>query len=140
IVDALQALERRQEAEKAVRVKEAIGTRRAELFEDPTSPVGGNDRGDVTVVEFFDYRCPHCRTSARALADLIGEDRGVRVVYKEFPILGPDSVLASRAALASRAQGHYEAFHRALMTASGALNRARIMEVATSVGLDTTQL
>ena len=139
IVDALQALERRQEAEKAARVKETIVRRRAELSEDSSSPVGGNERGDVTVVEFFDYRCPHCRNAARALAELVAEDRGVRVVYKEFPILGPDSLFAARAALAARLQGRYEAFHRALM-AEGTLNRSRVLELATSVGLDTARL
>lgn len=139
IVDALQALERRQEAEKAARVKETIVRRRAELSEDSSSPVGGNERGDVTVVEFFDYRCPHCRNAARALAELVAEDRGVRVVYKEFPILGPDSHFAARAALAAQLQGRYEAFHRALM-AEGTLNRSRVLELATSVGLDTARL
>ena len=139
IVDALQALERRQEAEKAARVKETIARRRAELSEDPSSPVGGNETGDVTIVEFFDYRCPHCRTAARLLAELVAEDRGIRVVYKEFPILGPDSLFAARAALAARLQGKYDAFHRALM-AERTLNRARVMELAASLGIDTVRL
>jgi len=139
IVDAMQALERRQEAEKAARVKETIARRRAELSEDPSSPVGGNESGDVTVVEFFDYRCSYCRSVARALAELVAEDRGVRVVYKEFPILGPDSLFAARAALAARLQGRYEAFHGVLM-AEGTLNRSRVIELATSVGLDIARL
>jgi protein-disulfide isomerase len=140
IIDALQAFERRREAEKAARAKQALADRRTELLADPTSPVGGNESGDVTIVEFFDYRCPHCRSGARALAELLAQDRGVRVVYKEFPILGPESVAAARAALAARQQGGYEALHRALMTAPGSLTRARIMELATSVGLDAARL
>jgi len=139
IMDALQAWERRQEADKAARVKETIARRRAELSEDPSSPVGGNESGDVTVVEFFDYRCPHCRTASRMLAELVAEDGGIRVVYKEFPILGPDSLFAARAALAARLQGRYDAFHRALM-AERTLNRARVIELAASLGLDTARL
>ena len=140
IVDALQAFERRQEEAKAARVKQTLSERRADLLEDPGSPVGGNETGDVTIVEFFDYRCPHCRNATRSLGDLLAQDREVRVVYKEFPILGAESVVAARAALASRLQGRYESFHRALMGAQGALTRSRVLELAASVGLDTARL
>ena len=69
--------------------------------------MGGNPAGDVTVVEFFDYRCPHCRRMAPVIKTLLTEDPRVRLVYKELPILGEESVLAARAALAARGQGKY---------------------------------
>lgn len=140
IREAMQALEVKQRAAEAERVKGVIVQRREEIQRHPDSPVGGNPDGDVTVVEFFDYRCPYCRTVAPTLATVAGEDPKLRVVYKEFPILGPPSVLAARAALASREQGKYLALHRALMAAEGDFTEARLLEIAASVGLDTARL
>ena len=140
IREALQALENKQRAAEAERVKGVIAQRREEILRDPDSPVGGNPDGDATVVEFFDYRCGYCRAVAPTLATVAGEDPKLRIVYKEFPILGPPSLLAARAALASRGQGKYLAFHRALMGAEGDFTEARLLEVAASVGLDPTRL
>jgi protein-disulfide isomerase len=94
----------------------------------------------VTLVEFFDYRCPYCKQVAPAIASLLGEDKKLRIVYKEFPVLGPESVTASRAALASRKQGKYEALHRVLMDMKGQINDAAIFSAAKSVGLDIEKL
>jgi protein-disulfide isomerase len=105
--------------------------------EDATNaPVGGNKNGDVTIVEFFDYNCPHCRASTPILDDVVGKDGNVRVIYREFPILGNGSIIAARAALASRKQGVYTEFHRALMSAIGPLDEAKVMAIAKSTGLD----
>jgi protein-disulfide isomerase len=138
--DALQVLEQRQREAEAARAKQAILRHREEILRDPDSPVGGNPDGDATVVEFFDYRCPYCRTFARTLADVEREDSQLRVVYKEFPILGPGSVLAAKAALAAREQGKYFPLHRALMQAGGEFSEARILDIAASVGLDAERL
>ena len=75
---------------------------------DPADPVGGNPKGDVTIVEFFDTRCPYCRKLEPTMADLLARDHGVRLVYKDLPILGPASVLGSKALLAAQKQGGYE--------------------------------
>lgn len=102
--------------------------------------VAGNPQGDVTVLEFFDYNCSYCRKMAPRLGELLGEDAGLRLVYKEFPVLGPGSVFAAKAALAAQKQGRYQAFHEALMQASGPLTQAEVLEIAQSMGLDTERL
>ena len=94
----------------------------------------------MTLVEFFDYRCPYCKQVVPAIDALLAEDKQLRFVYKEFPVLGPDSVLAARAALAARKQGKYDAMHRALMTMKGQINEAAMFKVAGSVGLDVERL
>jgi len=100
----------------------------------------GNPDGDVVVVEFFDYNCPYCKAAAQNVDMLISADAGVKVIYREWPILSESSVTAARASLASRKQGLYGEFHEALMSQKGRLNQALIMKVARSVGLDVGQL
>ena len=87
IEQSLQALEAKREAEERERQKVALSKHQQELLNDPTSPVSGNASGDITVVEFFDYRCGYCKKAATAVTQLQKEDRRVRVVYKDFPIL-----------------------------------------------------
>jgi protein-disulfide isomerase len=139
VYDALQELQRRQAEAAAARQRAAIGDNRRELLDDPASPVGGNPSGDVTLVEFFDYRCAYCRRVVSSMRALLDEDRGLRVVFKELPVLGPDSVRAARAALASRQQARYVPFHFALMAADD-LSPEGIRAVARDVGLDPEQL
>jgi protein-disulfide isomerase len=111
-----------------------------QLYGDPDTPEAGNPSGDVVVIEFFDYRCGYCRRSAPDLFGLVRDDSNVRLIYKEFPILGSGSMMASRAALASRKQGLYQPFHEALMTADIDFSEASVMEVAELVGLDAERL
>jgi protein-disulfide isomerase len=112
------------------------------MYDDPGSPVGGNPTGDVTIVEFFDYRCPHCQRAAPRMKSLLEKDHYVRVVYKELPILGPASVFAARAALAARSQGEamYFRFHDALMASGGGLGAEQVFRIAAQVGLDPDRL
>jgi protein-disulfide isomerase len=91
-------------------------------------------------VEFFDYNCPYCRKVAPTMVELEQSDRDLRLVYKEFPILGPGSQFAARAALASRKQRKYVAFHNALMQANEQVTEDTIMDVARAIGLDTKRL
>jgi protein-disulfide isomerase len=101
--------------------------------------MGGADAGTV-VVEFFDYNCPYCKRAATDVKALLAADSDVRVVYREWPILGEGSVLAARAALAARAQGKYAEMHWALMELQGRAEEASILAAARSVGLDIDQL
>ena len=140
LLDALQAAEDKLKSESKDKVVQALSARRREVLDDPESPVGGNPKGDVSLVEFFDYRCPYCKQVEPALEALLGQDKQLRFVYKEFPVLGPDSVTASRAALAARKQGKYDALHRALMSTKGQLDEATVLKVAQSVGLDSERL
>ena len=111
IVQALETYKRRAEEAERDAARQTISQRKDSIQNDPDSPVGGNPNGDVTIVEFFDYRCGVCKRVHGTVAELIKGDANIRRVYKEWPILGPESVFATRAALASRAQGKYLGFH-----------------------------
>ncbi len=140
IVDAVNSLREKQRRDKAGRTKAALKTYNAAIFHDPQTPIVGNPKGDVTIVEFFDYQCGYCKRVFPALMKTVKNDGKVRLALKEFPILGPQSRFASEAALASRKQGKYTAFHMALMEVRGALSEAKVMVVARSVGLNTKKL
>jgi protein-disulfide isomerase len=140
LLDALQAAEDKIKGDARDKAAQALSTRRREIFDDPETPFAGNPKGDVSLVEFFDYRCPYCKQVEPALEALLGEDRQLRLVYKELPVLGADSVTASRAALAAKKQGKYDALHRALMLLKGQINEAAVLKTAESVGLDVERL
>lgn len=140
IEQSLQALEVKREAELRDRQKTALATRQDELLHDPTSPVSGNLKGEITVVEFYDYRCGYCKRAAAAVTELQKVDPRVRVVYKDFPILGESSELAAKAALASQAQGKHQVFHEALLASHGDMTKDEIFKIAVSVGLNVKRL
>ena len=106
----------------------------------PFSPVLGNSKGDVTLTEFFDYNCPHCRTSVPVIRKLIGDDPHLRVVLREWPVFGESSEFCARASLASVKQGKYWQFHSGLMAIRGRPEEASAMRVAQEVGLDLAKL
>lgn len=137
---SLQALEAKREAELKERQKVALKTKQDELLHDPTSPVSGNVNGEITLVEFYDYRCGFCKRAAPAVTELQKVDPRVRVVYKDFPILGESSELAARAALASYAQGKHQAFHEALLASHADMTKEAILKIAVKVGLDAKRL
>jgi protein-disulfide isomerase len=140
IVESLNAFQRKQEAAEVEAQRNALVSRQDELFKNPASPVLGNPKGDVTLVEFFDYQCGYCKSVHDDVRRLIDSDTKVRLVYKEFPILGPASITASRAALAAQRQGKYDALHVALMENRGQLDDDKIFRIAGSVGLNLDQL
>jgi len=140
VMEAIEKLrEKRREAELAAD-RNALRASAAALYEDPAAPVGGNPEGDVTIVEFFDYRCGVCKRVHPIVEELVKSDGKIRRVYKDWPILGPDSVVAARAALASRKQGKYLPFSNAMMESKVNLNRDAVMAIARSVGIDTAKL
>lgn len=142
LVDSLRNFEQKRQAETQKAATAALVANRDAIERDPTTPVAGNPKGDVTVVEFFDYRCGYCKKVVPTLQALLKNDANVRVVFKEFPILGPESQKAAEAAQAvwKIEPGKYLAFHVALMESRGALDEARIMEIAKSVGIDPGKL
>jgi protein-disulfide isomerase len=131
----MQAVAILQQREKE-RAASGANSVRLEIESDPNAPNLGNPEGDVTVVEFFDYNCPYCRSAGQTVQALLEADANVRVIYREWPILGDDSVIAARAALAAREQGKYEAFHWALMNGDGRVTEAVIFKVARDLGMD----
>ena len=136
----MQRLEERERVAQASAAKSVLKTRADELLRDAESPAGGNQKADVTLVEFFDYNCPYCRQVAPLVAKAEGNDPKLRIVYKEFPILGANSSFAARAALAAHRQGKYVPFHRALMEAKGTVTETGVLEAAGRVGLDLVRL
>jgi protein-disulfide isomerase len=140
IKEAIMALQAKEDAEKADSQSQAVLANKDAIFNDAGTPVAGNPIGDVTLVEFFDYHCPYCKAVAEPLAQLLKEDKGVRLVLKEFPILGDDSKLASKAALAAVSQGKYWEFHQALLEHRGAFDTDTIRAIAAKVGLDADKL
>lgn len=140
IVEAMQALDEKQASEEKAQQDKVISENRAAIYNDPDAYVAGNPKGDVTVVEFFDYQCGYCKRAFGPLMDTLKKDGNVRLVLKEFPILGPESVVASHAAIASKKQGKYFEFHQALFRHKGELSDDSIMQIAASVGINTAQL
>ncbi len=117
-----------------------VAARWQALAQATDSPVLANPQGDVTIVVFSDYACPYCRVAEPRLMALAKADPGVRIVMKEFPILTPQSLTATRMALAAARQGRYEAFHTALMQLPGQLEVGAMQDLARSLKLDMARL
>ncbi len=138
MIAKLQAAERDQQDKQA---REAIASNAKELFRNENDVVVGNPNGSVTMVEFFDYNCGFCKRSVADVLRFTEEDKDLRIVMKEFPILSEGSIIASRAAIASKKQGKYWEFHLALMAASGNIDtEEKVMSIAAETGLDVAKL
>jgi len=135
---ARQFLTREQTALKE-RSKEAVSAKIKDLQQDPSSPVTGPAEG-VTIVEFFDYRCAFCKRAESTIANLLAKHPEIRLVFKELPILGPESLLAAKAGLAAYKQGGYLRFHEGLMILSGTITMDAIRELAIKQGLNVSVL
>jgi protein-disulfide isomerase len=110
------------------------------LFENPLAPRVTPRAADVTVVEFFDYNCPYCKAMHPVIMKVLASDRKVRVVYRDWPVLGPVSVSAAKAAIAAQYQGRHDAFHAALFAAPGRLNDDAIRAAAVRAKVDWARL
>lgn len=140
IEEAILALNAKRQADQAARTRDALVKNRVALVNHPMSPVSGNPEGDVTLVEFFDYQCGYCKRTLEPVMDLLESDPGLRVVWKEFPVLGQVSTFAALASMAAQKQGKYLALHKALMGAPDRLSEESVMEIAGQVGLDVERL
>jgi protein-disulfide isomerase len=140
VVEKMQAA---QEEELTARAKEEISKRKSDLFSDPASPVVGSANADVTIVEFFDYHCGYCKQALANLSKLLDNDKKVRLILKEYPILSEDSRMASKAALAVNhiAKDKYFDFHKAMFAVgSGTINESIIAAEAKKLGIDPVKL
>ena len=140
VMEAVAILEAQEDARKADQSVALLSSRRDVLERDPNAPVLGNVDGDVTIVEFFDYNCPYCKRVKPEIQALMAADPDIRLVCREWPILGEGSVFAARAALAARNQGKYEEFHWAMMGLQGRAEEASILNAAVEIGLDADKL
>jgi protein-disulfide isomerase len=141
--EAMAELEKRASADEAARRKEVLAAYRDRLIGSPHSMVLGNPKGDVTVVEFFDYNCGYCKRALTDLLDLMKGDDKVRVVLKDFPVLSESSVDAAKVAIAAKAQAtpaKFLEFHQKLMGGRAQASKERALAVAKEVGLDMTRL
>ncbi len=138
--DAVMALRADTEARDTAEQKNRLAAAAGALTANPADPVAGNPKGDVTLVEFYDPRCPYCRRMLPAIQALLKKDPGLRLVYKDIPVLGPASVLETRAILAAQRQGGYEKMQSALMRNPAQPDEAMIRETARGLGLDPARL
>jgi protein-disulfide isomerase len=127
-------------APRAAQAEEETVLTEAFVLRDPDIPVAGNPGGDVTIVEYFDYQCPYCRKLEPELRQVVQDDGKVRLIWKDWPILGPVSVIATRMALASKYQDKYVQAHEALMGVNSKLTAPRIRELLTGAGIDIDRL
>ncbi len=138
--DALAALQSDEAAKQDAASRAAIARDSAALVGTPGDPQAGNPVGGVTVVEFYDLRCPFCRRMLPVVAELLRDDPGIRLIYKDIPILGAASVLGARAVLAARQQGGYQRLHDAIMAASPDITPDSLHAAASEAGLDWDRL
>jgi protein-disulfide isomerase len=139
IFEAVERKQQKEEGDRMVSLEANAKKHATALFQEAEPIVAGNPKGDVTIVEFFDYRCPYCKKGKQTVTDLLKQDGNVRLVLKEYPILSPESEMAAHAAVASVAQGKYWDFHLALMGAEE-LSEDSIFAIAKEVGLDVAKL
>lgn len=140
IMEAARRFEQHQRAAEESEAMSVLKTRDEEILRDRDTPVGGNPNGDVSLVEFFDYNCPYCRQVTPIMAEAEAADPQLRVVYKEFPILGPNSIFSAKAALAVHRQGKYVAFHKEMMLDRGAAGEAKVLRIAAKIGADMERM
>ena len=142
IIQSIQTMREQQKNNITERNQKNVAIYKELILNDPTSPTSGNPEGDITVVEFFDYSCGYCKRIFPNLKRLMKEDENVRFVFKELPILSPQSEFAARAALATWRQDNkkYMAIHSAFMNLKGNFSEMRILRIAKNIGLNITQL
>jgi len=141
LIEAANALQKQQEKQWQDTATKTVPEIAQQLFADPESPVAGNLKGDVTMVEFFDYQCPHCKDMGPEIDGLLSTDKNLRVVYKTFPIFGDNSEFAAKAVLAAQKQGKFLALHNALLAnKNDRLTSDIVLKLAEQVGINTTQL
>lgn len=139
LTEAIEVLNQRQEAASLARDTEMLKANAAAIFTDTNSWVGGNPEGDITLVEFTDYRCGYCRKAHDEVAELVASDGNIRFIIKEFPILGEDSLISSRFAIAVlqlHGPAAYKAVHDALITLRGTPGPETLTGLATKMDLD----
>jgi protein-disulfide isomerase len=141
--EAMVELEKRQQQAQQSAQRDALATEKATLFESPHATVIGNPKGDVTLVEFFDYNCPYCKRALGDVTELAKADPNLRIIVRDFPMLGQESVEASKVALAVKQQlagDEFFEFHTKLMGTKGRVGKERAVAVAKELGVDMARL
>jgi protein-disulfide isomerase len=142
IVEALQEMQARGRTAENRPSRETLAALHDELLNDKSAPIGGNPDGNITIIEFLDYRCGYCKKMFPGLMATLKSDGNIKYMLREFPILGPASLFASKAALAvwQTEPGRYMDFHTALMKNTGNLTNSKVIRLAQNIGLNTNKL
>jgi protein-disulfide isomerase len=140
VEQALEANHAKQVAKQEADAAAAITTQSSRIYDDKNSPVAGNPDGKETLVEFFDYSCHYCKQIHPDLKTLLKDDPNVKIIFKDFPILGPGSTLAAKAAMAANMQGKYLPMHDALLEYKGQFDNDSLKQIAESAGVDYDQM
>jgi protein-disulfide isomerase len=140
VIDAIQAWKENQAAVQAEQQKKAIAMLNDSLKQNSSAPFLGNENAQAIVVEFSDYNCPYCKRAYPGIKELLATDGDIKIVMMEFPVLGPMSQYAAKAALAAHIQGKYAAFHEGMMDTGTRLDEKGVLGVAQKVGLDLDKL
>ena len=142
--EVMTELEKKQQTAESEKARSAIKTHSEALFNSPRQVTLGNPQGDVTFVEFFDYNCGYCKRALNDMTALMSKDAKLKVVLKEFPVLGPSSLEAAQVAVAVRMQDKsgkkYMEFHQKMLLGRGQADKARALAVAKEIGLDMTRM
>lgn len=140
LLDVSKALEAKQQQAEADQRQGSLAANAKAIFHDPNDYVAGNPKGDVTLVEFFDYNCGWCKKGFPEVMNLLDKDKNIRFVLKEFPIFGGDSDYAAMAALAAKKQNKYWELHTALFAHEGKVTKEVVDEIAKEKGLDVEKM
>jgi protein-disulfide isomerase len=142
--EAMAELEKKQQVAESEKARSAVKNHSEALFNSPRQVVLGNPQGDVTFVEFFDYNCGYCKRALNDMVELINKDPKLKVVLKEFPVLGPGSVEAAQVAVAVRMQDKtgkkYLDFHQKLLGGRGQVDKAKALAAAKETGFDMARI
>lgn len=140
LLDVSKALEAKQQQAETEQRGQVLKDSADQIFRSPSDYVAGNPKGDVTIVEFFDYNCGWCKKGFPEMMSLLEQDKNLRFVLKEFPIFGGDSDYAAMAAIAAKKQGKYWELHQALFSHEGKVTRQVVDELAAKHGIDVKKL
>ena len=140
MIDVQRELDQKQEASRQESMSKAVAANSSSLYKDATVPSAGAVKGDVTVVEFFDYNCVHCRDAVDHMSKLLDSDKKVHVVFMDFPIFGKDSEGAARVAMAAAKQGKYWELHKELLLHKGNNSEEAAYKLGEKLGLDVAKL
>ncbi|OJU83654.1 DsbA family protein [Shinella sp. PSBB067] len=142
LIEVQEALQKKQEEQQQAKAQSAITDNEKTIFTSPYDIALGNPKGDVTIVEFFDYNCGYCKRALSDMDEILKDDKNVRFVLKELPILGPDSLAAHKVSAAFRdlAPEKYGEFHRALLGAEGRATEESAIAVASGLGVSEADI
>jgi protein-disulfide isomerase len=140
LMEVAKSLQQKEQEKLKEKATKAINDKTTQIFADPNSPVVGDPKSNIAVVEFFDYQCGHCKHMVEPLYNIIKSDPNIKIIFKNFPIFGENSIYAAKAGLASQKQGKFLAFHNALLSSQKPLTPEVVLDIAKQTGLDTNQL